>query len=287
MSHGYAALAVHTDREWLVADLSAANLLPVRQDSPWANEPPRPAEALWCPGAWAARLWASGVRLPLTSAGWQWMPRVAARHPELFAHRPVLAATTSSLDSALAGWDGPVFGKPAEAKIPGFEAALHVDPDAFRRALHEVLEDPSLTGIQLHLSGPIATVREFRCFTEGTSVVAGSFYLDTVQDLTWDAYDTGTAPDPGEAIGFAQTVLDTLAGDHPPGFVLDVAELEDGSWAVVEANASWSSAPYHADPTGVVRSILASQPADLGLSGGRWAWAPDPILLSRSLPLRR
>jgi hypothetical protein len=92
---------------------------------------------------------------------------------------------------------------------------------------------------------------------------------------------------PDEATGFAQHVLDTLGGDHPPGFVLDVAELADGSWTVVEANASWSSAPYHADPAGVVASILASQPMGAEPGPGEWAWVPDPVLTARALPLRR
>jgi hypothetical protein len=63
-------------------------------------------------------------------------------------------------------------------------------------------------------------------------------YPDTTQDRIGDAFKAGTGPFPGQAMAFAQHVLDTLAGDHPPGFTLDVAELTDGSWTVVKANSS-------------------------------------------------
>lgn len=67
--------------------------------------------------------------------------------------------------------------------------------------------------------------------------------------------------------------------------MLDVGLLRDGSWAVVEANTSWSSNPYHADPTGVVASVLAAQGPE---SDPRWAWRSDPAIdrFARPLPVR-
>lgn len=55
--------------------------------------------------------------------------------------------------------------------------------------------------------------------------------------------------------------LRPLGGGDPLGFVLEVAALAEGSWAVVKAYACWSSVPYPVGPAGVMRSILATPPA--------------------------
>jgi len=140
---------------------------------------------------------------------------------------------------------------------------------------------------QVVLSQAVAFTHEYRCFVApgaggNPTVVASSAYL--IDGQTWDSWECAAdAPDPSEAAAFAQLVVDDTAG--PAGYVLDVGRLADGSWAVVEPNASWSSNPYHCEPAGVVASVLAAQdPA----ADSRWAWTSDPAIdrYARALPVR-
>ena len=142
-------------------------------------------------------------------------------------------------------------------------------------------------GSHVVLSEVVEFTAEYRCFiapgTHGApTVVAASAYL--VDGQTWDAWESpAEAPDPAEAAVFAQRVARTVVA--PPGYVLDVGRLADGTWVVVEANASWSSNPYHCDPAGVVASILAAQDPN---GDQRWVWRSDPAIdrFARPLPVR-
>ncbi|MFD0527608.1 ATP-grasp domain-containing protein [Kitasatospora arboriphila] len=69
-------------------------------------------------------------------------------------------------------------------------------------------------------------------------------------------------------LAFAADAL--AAGGLPSAVVVDVGRLDDGTWAVVEANPAWASGGYAGDPEHVLDVVLraaspttAVTPADL------------------------
>jgi hypothetical protein len=277
---GFTELRVVTTASWLARDLATGTDLPVVHDYGLDVGADVSTTAWWSPHGFVARLAATpGVAGPhLMSPGPGWMDSIGRRWTsrELWCGPLETAA-----DCAL--WSGPVFAKPAEIKRERLPAAVYTDAGTFARAASAGL----LPSSAVVLSALVRFTAEFRCFVapgpDGSpTVVAACAYL--VDGQTWDFWERADqAPDPSEAAAFAQLVVDDVVG--PPGFVLDVGRLADGSWAVVEPNASWSSNPYHCGPAGVVASILAAQdPA----GDDRWVWASDPVFdqFARPLPVR-
>lgn len=288
-------LAVHTDRAWLVADLAAAGTAIIRQDHPWAQEPPRDGEAIWAPGGWATRMAKTGYHLPLQSTGGHWLQELSALHPGLLG-RTVLHGTVAGLPArwAMLG-QGPLFAKPAEAKIEALPARVYSSPDDLLEAVGQAGYPDTLRVIA---SEPVGFGPEFRCFIADGTVKAASYYWDESTHLAWDGYTgsdgepTADLPDATDAARFAGHVARVAIEDGalglPDGVVLDVARLRDhdgtlGRWVVIESNAAWSSNPYHADAAGVIAAVLASQRPG---SDERFRFRPDPVLLERALPLR-
>lgn len=276
-------LLVHSHRQWLLDDFAAAGVIPVAQSRPWDPTAPAPDQPIWAPGAWAMRLAASGVELDLASPGAGFLAELAGAHPDLVGGRRIVAGPVGIVGRA---WRTEVFAKPSEAKLEHLPARRYPSGGCLRSVVRcaGYPEDLHVT-----LSAPADFVREFRCFTAHGQVAAASFYWDKVTGQAWDAFagpqDPGLPP-AAAAARFAQQVLDRLGPDQPPGFVLDVGQDRHGSFCVVEANASWSSAPYHAPMPGVLSSVLASQGEPVRLNP-RWRFTPDPVLAARALPVPR
>jgi hypothetical protein len=76
-------------------------------------------------------------------------------------------------------------------------------------------------------------------------------------------------------------VVDAVGDNQPPGYTLDVGTDAEGNWSVIEANAAWSSNPYHCEAAGVMTSVLAAQQP----GHDRWRWQPDQVFLERARPL--
>ncbi|WP_410468595.1 ATP-grasp domain-containing protein [Arthrobacter sp. A2-55] len=205
--------------------------------------------------------------------------------PPEFLGRRVWAGRLSDMPAFVR----PMFVKLAEHKHTGIPAAIHTSSGQFAEAAAAVL-GTGIESLSVVVSEPLAFRREFRTFITDGKVTAASFYLSTVPGasgapvtLTWDAFtDAGTAPNTDEATRFAQRVVDAMGGNQPLGYTLDVGQLGDGSWAVVEANAAWSSNIYHADPAGAIESILAAQAP----GHPDWEWRPDSFFAvkARALP---
>lgn len=299
----YEKLIVVTPAAWVARDLAATGFPVIHEiglDAPVLDG----ATALWCSGAYANRLLASGIDHPLAAPG------------ELLAQTPydLLGRHVSShrLDDPVLGRGvDHAFGKLESAKFSPIPAGTHRSTAAFVRKVHGALDRVGWSDLDIHslavqVSEPVSWLAEYRCFVAHGQVVAGSFYLGHEEDgseVTWDSYeDAHEAPDPGSAMRFAQQVVDRLialpgelrAEDRgaeipgwrhpdpiPPGFTIDVGLGLNGNWTVVEYNAAWSSNPYHADPVGVLASILASQ--EPGHPG--WAWTPDDGFARRARPL--
>lgn len=280
----FTELRVITIAAWLARDLATGTDLPVVHGYGLDTPADTSGTAWWSPHDFIARLGVTpGVAQPvLASPGAAWMPNLDRR----WTRRKLWSGPLSKVaDSSL--WSSPgalVFAKVAEIKLRHLDARIYGTAAAFVAEAEQAGVQPTS---QVVLSEAATFTHEYRCFVApglggAPTVVASCAYL--IGDLTWDAWECAAdAPDSTEAVAFAQMVVEDAAG--PPGYVLDVGRLVDGSWAVVEANASWSSNPYHCDPTGVVASVLAAQDS---AGDDRWAWASDPVFdqFARPLPIR-
>ncbi|MBW4096433.1 MAG: ATP-grasp domain-containing protein [Acidobacteria bacterium] len=276
-------LVVVTSSRWLADDLASAGTVPVRHTLGLDIPDMGPGTALWCSGAWAGRLIASRFDHPFLAAGATWMTRV----PEQFLRRRLVAGHLGDGQDVA----GPVFAKLAEHKHSSIPAKVYPNFSDFEKLVIESFGKTASLGVNWVASEPVSFVREYRCFVADRAVTAASFYVASFYvdsrsagSVTWDAYTSETSPNTGVASAFAQQVLDAMGDDQPPGFTLDVGQLADGSWAVVEANAAWSSNIYHGDPAGVIESILASQHHD---ADARWSWTPDETFQLKARPLER
>jgi hypothetical protein len=275
----FTELRVVTPAAWVARDLATGTTLPVVHDLGLDVPADTSGTAWWSGHRFIARLAVTpGATQPhLASPGAAWMTGLDRRWTGRALWSGPLAEVASS-----PLWRGPgVFAKVAEVKVNRLPAAVYAIADQFEldaRAAGLALSS------QVVLSELVAFVEEYRCFVAPDAggeptVVACSAYL--IGDVTWDFWETADqAPDPGAAAAFAQKVARDVAG--PAGYVIDVGRLADGSWAVVEPNASWSANPYHCEPAGVVASVLAAQdPA----GDRRWAWTSDPAIDRYARPL--
>lgn len=284
----YLNLAVVTTSDWVARDLAAAGTINVAPSYGFDIPPLDGSTAIWCSGAWAMRLACSGISHPFHSAGPGWL----ARLPERFLRRGIWAGT---LDRLPVSTGGQVFCKLSEHKHSAIPATLYSGTAAFAAHVRRALssdggDEPDPAGISVVLSAPLAYRREFRCFIAYGKVTASSYYLSTVPgvrgsdvQITWDAYAADRVPDSSEAAAFAQTVVDAMGDDQPPGYTLDVGVDHDGNFSVIEANAAWSSNIYHARAAGVIESVLASQDPDPAYA--QWKWVPDRAFMDRTRPL--
>lgn len=274
----FTELRVVRTAAWLADDLRAGTDLPVVHDLGLDVQPGARRTAWWAPHQFIARLTVTPeAQLPdLASPGPAWLATVP---PELLG-RAVWCGPAGALSRCRLWDDGPAFAKPAEVKVAALPAQMYPTSDAFMDALRAARLHPTSWVV---VSDPLELVAEYRCFVaprDGrASVVAASAYL--FDGVTWDAWEPTSAPDPSEAVEFAQTVLARAPG--PDGWVLDVGRTSAGGWVVIEANAAWSSSPYHADAHGVVAAILASQTPPVP---PRWRWRSDPVFDERAVPLR-
>lgn len=272
-------LRVVTSAAWLARDLTQAQILPVVHDIGLDIPASTDRMAWWCAGSFAARLGASGVLTSFVgpTAAWQ------AALPAAAMRRRVHATTLGELRASEVGLWFPagMFAKLADIKLSAVPARWWSHAPRFlERCAAAGLPDSTpvlVTGTRLDL------VEEHRCFVTAGAVTASSVYR--VEDRTWDSWEGGAQPDSQDAVRFATAVLADV-GSQPPGWVLDVGRTREGDWVVVEANPSWCANPYHGDPSGVVRSVLAGQDP-LGRAR-QWTWEPGEHMAARArmLPKR-
>lgn len=276
----YRDLLAVSSVSWLARDLASAGTIPVRASLGLDDPALDGRTAVWSSGAWALRLLQSGTPHPFLAAGANWLSTV----PGKFLGRRVWTGTADRIPGS---FTGPVFCKLSEHKHSRVPASIYPRLDVFAAQLDRALESGVET-VSVTVSEPVSFHREYRCFIAHGQVTAASFYLSTVPgvrgsdvQITWDAFTRAKSPDAAAAAAFAQTVADALGTNQPPGYTLDVGTGPDGDFSVIEANAAWSSNIYHADPRGVIASVLAAQAP--GFS--RWTWKPDEYFLNRSRPL--
>jgi|SRR5581483_3816533 len=140
------------------------------------------------------------------------------------------------------------FIKPAEEK--GLDAKIYESgaelpgPDFYRDDL------PVLVQEIVHWRS------EFRCFVLGSSVLtAAPYWLNGAIAQNENRDWLKDASESAQAVSFCETVLAHSAFERPRAFVLDVGETCDRGWAVIEANAAFSSGIYGNDPCNALEVI--------------------------------
>jgi hypothetical protein len=119
---------------------------------------------------------------------------------------------------------------------------------------------------------------EHRLFVVEQDIVAHSAYLDE-DGNTWDErWPTRTDLYESEALRFGAEVVAGLGSDRPRSLVLDVAKDAELGWVLLEANASWSSNPYGAAPSGVLSAVIAARAE----GDEAWTWHADATQLERA-----
>lgn len=267
-------LVVVSSARWLAEDLSGAgviNVIPALGLELPKVDPE--TTAWWCPGNFIARAAATGVDIPVMSAGPHWLPSLGYD----WRQRHVKSMRLSEVPLRFTGG----FIKSAEIKINALPARVYTNVGAFLCDARDA-RLPEESWVQV--SEPMNYLREYRCFIANGQVTAATPYL--VDGSTWDALE----PDSDEqgvhaASAFVNSMLAEIGTNCPPGFVVDAGLDDRGRWSVIEANASWSSNPYHSDPAGVIESILASHDVD-GVHP-EWAWSIDPYHRRYARPLPR
>lgn len=204
----------------------------------------------WASGAWVAGAAASGVRLPLLSAGPRWLENL----PHDLTHRRVFVGTADDCRRQARSWNvDAVWCKLPEAKSDRMSADLvAVDaiptPDILPGLVADTL---------LQISEPLAGLwAEARFFCSPDNVSSGAPYL--VHGLGHDH----PAFRPDDLLDVLSSLRETaerayLHGGGPPGMAIDVSLCAQGP-VVIEANAAWSSHPYGTDPAEVRAAIEAA-----------------------------
>ncbi|MCA9257537.1 MAG: ATP-grasp domain-containing protein [Phycisphaerales bacterium] len=175
-----------------------------------------------------------GLRLMEVPEDW------LASLPREFTRRSIDLATLGVARSLTT----PTFVKPPNDK--SFAARVYENgsalPDAF---------DDAMTVL---VSEPVAWDAEFRCFALDGRVRTLSPYLRRGALSRADGFSASD-----EELTAAQSLADEVLAIHaektPNAVVIDVGRLDDGNWAVVEANAAWGSGIYGCDPDVVLEVI--------------------------------
>jgi len=138
----------------------------------------------------------------------------------------------------------PTFVKPPNDK--SFAARVYEHGSALPGAF-----DDAMTVL---VSDPVAWDAEFRCFALDGRVRTLSPYLRRGALSRADGF-CASDEELSTAQSLANEILATHAEKTPDAVVIDVGRLEDGNWAVVEANAAWGSGIYGCDPDVVLDVI--------------------------------
>lgn len=139
----------------------------------------------------------------------------------------------------------PAFVKPPVDKH--FPARIY--PDGSRLPGPDALDDE----LPVLVSDIVCFVREYRLFVlDGEVRTAGRYATGPALDIA--ALDED--PREPDVRAFAREVLGAAAGTLPSAVVVDVGLLDDGRWAVVEANPAWASGGYACLPDEVLDVVV-------------------------------
>lgn len=139
----------------------------------------------------------------------------------------------------------PQFIKPASGKL--FDAKVYRAGDELPSTDSQDDETPVL------VSKPVIWTIEFRCFIVNRTLATLSIYSRD-GELNFDA----STEDIADATLFCQSILDDNAVTLPQSTVIDIGIIKDEGWAIVEANPTFASGIYQADPARILDCIEKS-----------------------------
>lgn len=232
---------------WLAAEFAAdAHGYAAESCLPYRASQLIPDDLIWCSGAYANRLAATPER----------EHRFTAPADDLL---PGLPAKLLGCDVALLPWgevaqlEGPVFLKPASFKAERLPAGLYAHGRDFAGAQPLEPSTPVLA------ASPVVFRDEYRVLVTDHAVTGVSAYLDATGATVGYDPDAAVGVDEAAAAAFAAGVLEHVdPASVPGGWVLDVGRLDDGTWAVVEANPLWCAGPYSLDRAAFVAAMAAA-----------------------------
>jgi hypothetical protein len=150
----------------------------------------------------------------------------------------------------------------AEARLGPFPAFIKPAEDKFFvvQVFNEAGElpapDESSESIPTLVAEPVVWGTEYRCFVLERNVLTACPYscrgaLLQAEDGSWPADEAERQ----EALAFADSLLADRTVGMPEALVIDVGQIEERGWAVVEANPAWGSGIYGCDPDAVLKVI--------------------------------
>ena len=142
----------------------------------------------------------------------------------------------------------PAFVKPADGKI--------FEPRVYASGVELPTDENVDMDIAVLRSGIVDFRLEVRCFVRERKIVSLSPYwrdgeLARDQEGQW-SFQVG---EEAAARAFAEMALADDRIALPPACTLDVGRLDDGVWAIIEANPCWGAGLYGCDPKEVLLSI--------------------------------
>lgn len=222
----------------LLGEAAAWRGIDVLTAPPPASESSRPLH--WYGGPLAADRFANRLGLALLEPADAWLTGL----PYGLTRRRIELTTLAK------AWElrRPAFVKPPSDKsVP---AAVYADGSCLPRDGDRIGPDTAVL-----VSDVVSFTAEYRLFVLDGEVVTGSRYA------VFGRLDP--APLPPEALAFAARVLAGAARTLPSAVTVDIGLLDDGQWAVVEANMPWFSHSYASDVGAVLDTILrATGPRD-------------------------
>jgi hypothetical protein len=184
-----------------------------------------------------------------------------ARVPDRFLRRQVEAATFGDLDRL----QGRTFVKPADPLDKWFDAGVYSDVRDIRTRGRSRPDAPVL------LSEVVEWSVELRYFVLEGKVVAGAPYISYGRPAwRWHANHPSAIPRPGLAV--VEGLCAAMEGELPPAFVVDVGQIDDRGWAVVEFNPIWSAGLLNADPRAILPALLRATRERHALSADNSRW---------------
>lgn len=133
---------------------------------------------------------------------------------------------------------------------------------------------------QVFLAEPVTWEIEFRCFVLERHIMTMSPYLregelvETAEGR-WEA----SSAEYEQARAFLETLLEDQEVPLPPALVIDVGNIREKGWAVIEANAVWGAGIYGCDPTQVLPVLARACIRRDQLTEADTVWALDALVL--------
>lgn len=224
--------------------------------------------AYWMSGGYGARLQNAGFALKLSAPGQAWLSSL----DEELTKRKIATGLIDEMPN-----NTPIWAKPAEAKIEAIKAGLYTKQAVEKIAIEENI--PINTKFQW-TDSILEVNHEHRFYVVDEEILTGSPYL-----IDGEVYhNTMKSRYYEDAQNFAYYALNQLKENRPKTFTLDIGRNEVTSeWLVIEANPTWSSGIYGANPKLVLDALSLASNED----NEEWLWRPAEYLTNLAIKARK